>query len=339
MRPLLHSLSTLFAGGLLAAATLAARPAAAQHDLRFTSADDDQVTVTTTGVSNGPFTYEIWVKYSAATYLGSYNTLIELGGDQRTLYVRADSTIELYGGTASVQTTAAHKVTPQQWHHVACTYDDVAAEAKLYLDGALVQTVLTSFPNTTDDELGIGHHSGDTGWQGELDEVVIWSSVRTAAQIQVDRTSVVPLTSPTLVAYYKFNGGSGQTLVNQKAGGPAGVLGTTSAVETSDPVWTTTNAPVAVPAELAAAAPLTLHPNPAPTGTAAGLTYTLPTPAIATLTVEDALGRRVATLADGIRQSAGEHTLTLNTAGLRTGLYLCRLSTESGTLTRRLVVE
>jgi hypothetical protein len=56
------------------------------------------------------------------------------------------------------------------------------------------------------------------------------------------------------------------------------------------------------------------------------------------LAVYDLAGRRVATLVDG-DLTAGRHEVTWNCAEVPPGVYLCRLATGSGSLTRRLVVS
>ncbi|MBK6909729.1 MAG: T9SS type A sorting domain-containing protein [bacterium] len=58
------------------------------------------------------------------------------------------------------------------------------------------------------------------------------------------------------------------------------------------------------------------------------ITYELPSAAHVTLSVFDALGRQVATLLDGV-QSAGEHTVRFDGAGLASGAYYCHLVTAT----------
>ena len=329
-----HLFRTLLTGTLLTGAALIARPAVAQHTLRFTSADNDQVAFATTQLNSGPFTYEIWAKYSAPQVASSYTTLFEYGNDNRAVFLGTDGTLSTYGASPNLYSTGPFPL--QSWHHIAFTYDDITTEGTFYIDGILAGTGLTPFPNTTDTELGIGHHSSDPGWQGELDEVIIWNSVRTPAQIRADKNGQVTGTEPTLIAYLKFDEGSGQTLTNRKVGGNVAVLGTSTAVEQQDPQWTTNNAPLAVSAELAAARfELRVAPNPA-TG-AAHLSYSLPTSAPVQVAILDATGRTVATVAAG-NQSAGLHLLDLPVAGLPAGLYTCRLATDEAIAVRRLVL-
>ncbi|MEM6785622.1 MAG: PA domain-containing protein [Bacteroidota bacterium] len=78
-----------------------------------------------------------------------------------------------------------------------------------------------------------------------------------------------------------------------------------------------------------------VYPNPVSTTATVG--FTLPVAEQARVEVFDLLGRRVATLADGLR-AAGEHRVTLDAAGLPSGVYVVRLATPSATLTERVTV-
>jgi endonuclease/exonuclease/phosphatase family metal-dependent hydrolase len=86
-----------------------------------------------------------------------------------------------------------------------------------------------------------------------------------------------------------------------------------------------------LPTDFALAAPF---PNPFRDATT--LSYALPEPAEVRLEVFDALGRRVATVAEGFH-SAGEHEARFAARDLSPGLYLVRLTADGQTATRRLI--
>lgn len=77
------------------------------------------------------------------------------------------------------------------------------------------------------------------------------------------------------------------------------------------------------------------YPNPFADRTT--LDYVLPTAQEVRVVAYDVLGREVAVLAEGI-QSAGEHEVTFDAAGLPSGLYVVRLTAGKTTLTRRVTV-
>ena len=83
---------------------------------------------------------------------------------------------------------------------------------------------------------------------------------------------------------------------------------------------------------------VTLHQNaPNPFTASTTIRYELDAPATVRLTVYDALGRAVATLADGT-QSAGTHTETFRANGLAGGVYSYVLQVDGSALTGRMVL-
>lgn len=86
-----------------------------------------------------------------------------------------------------------------------------------------------------------------------------------------------------------------------------------------------------------AAALATAYPNPS-----LGLThlpYSLQKPAVVSLALYDAMGRRVASVLDNQAKPAGDYTADLRTSSLAPGLYTCRLVVDGVALTRALSVE
>ena len=82
-----------------------------------------------------------------------------------------------------------------------------------------------------------------------------------------------------------------------------------------------------------------LAPHPNPTHGAAAVAFVLAAPAGVRLGLYDALGRRVALLADGVR-AAGRHEVALGVLGrLPAGVYVLRLDGAGVPLSRRVVVH
>jgi hypothetical protein len=83
---------------------------------------------------------------------------------------------------------------------------------------------------------------------------------------------------------------------------------------------------------------LALHaPTPNPSSRAATVRVDLPEPGRIRLAVLDALGREVAVLLDAERP-AGAHAAPLDASRLAPGVYVVRLDSPGGVLTRRLTV-
>ncbi len=81
---------------------------------------------------------------------------------------------------------------------------------------------------------------------------------------------------------------------------------------------------------------LSVYPNPA-IGRAS-LTISLPQPEPARVALLDLLGREVRSLWNGPLGS-GDHTLTIDTSGLASGIYFLRVNTVDGAGMSRLVVQ
>ena len=80
-----------------------------------------------------------------------------------------------------------------------------------------------------------------------------------------------------------------------------------------------------------------LAPVPNPVRERATVAFVLPEPADVRLDLVDALGRRVATLAQG-RHAAGRHEVAIDGLGLPAGVYVLRLVAGGAAQTRRVVV-
>jgi hypothetical protein len=82
---------------------------------------------------------------------------------------------------------------------------------------------------------------------------------------------------------------------------------------------------------------LALSVYPSPAADTLTVAFTLPSEGRVTVALYDLSGRRVATVYDG-QTAAGRHELSGDVSALTPGVYLARLSTDAGTLTRRVVV-
>lgn len=131
------------------------------------------------------------------------------------------------------------------WHHVACVRDAGTGAKRIYVDGVLdfsspdgVSTANLSYPDqgvanpatpwgpyivlaAEKHDAGSAYPSFD-GW---FDELRVWHTARTGAEIAGALNQILPAGTPGLVGYYRFEEGSGTVVHDSSgAGSPPGEL-------------------------------------------------------------------------------------------------------------------
>ncbi|ANZ13606.1 hypothetical protein O1L44_31085 [Streptomyces noursei] len=122
------------------------------------------------------------------------------------------------------------------WHHWACVYEQATRRQVVYRDGEEVGS------RTADgDYAGVGPlllgRALDWSVRAELDEVRVWDRARTAEELRRDKGVRLIGNDPGLVAYYRFDEGSGTRLHDQTDHARHGEL-------RGGPQWVTSEAPI-----------------------------------------------------------------------------------------------
>lgn len=140
-----------------------------------------------------------------------------IGIEERFLLRFGDVTInkeqlQLAGGGYPLTSTSDFST--GRWYHVAIVYD--GSKLKLYIDGTLNATTDAPRGNIdlTDTYSGgfhIGFSAGGRYLNGAVSETRVWTKALTEVEIQNNMCYVDP-TSPNLLAYWRFNEGSGNTV-------------------------------------------------------------------------------------------------------------------------------
>jgi len=117
------------------------------------------------------------------------------------------------GNNGWSEITASNVMELGRWHHLAGVYD--GSMQYLYVDGQLA----ASRSNTNGIGatlvqlyLGSSYLYNDRTFDGMIDEVRIWNTARSQAQIQASMNDTIPSDTPGLVAYYRFDETGGDTL-------------------------------------------------------------------------------------------------------------------------------
>lgn len=172
-----------------------------------------------------------------ANNLGSSNSLAVINGQlQFVSEIRSGATVS--PTTSSSGTTVADG----NWHHVAATHDGNNT-LKLYVDGALEQTITGVPKNILSSEATIGSATdGSDFFNGLMSEIRLWNDERTTTEIA---DSYLPdLSNPSgdasLVGYWRAADLSGQTINDSSANNNDATLGSSSGNTAGDPSTGTT---------------------------------------------------------------------------------------------------
>ena len=209
---------------------------------------DDYVSLDMSFSSTNAFptmTVEAWVKTSFAG--GSYNSnwaILDfdrseyfsffVSGDDGTVgfsTTGSDGVIDDFYGPTSA------KVNDGIWHHIVAVYD--GTDKKIYVDGNLEATKVNAHGGlsigtgtTRFGMIGDGSEANaENGsrnnlyFEGEIDEVRLWSDVRNILEIQDNKDACIIGNESNLLTYYKMENGTGSSsLTDQTGNGNTGTL-------------------------------------------------------------------------------------------------------------------
>lgn len=220
------------------------------HALTFAGAQ--QVTI-----ANSPslmpkdITIEAWARFSALPFFGTIVAKPFGNGDGDSYAIWYEQG-RINGGAnpSSIASGIGLSFAPTlgSWYHFTFTFDHTSQAQRLYVDGVLAASGTTPATIEYDGHpllIGGDENGGSPGgfFQGDIDEVKIWGSVRDATEVPLDVRSCTPGNFEGLAGYWPLDEGSGQVTADVSGNGNDGVLGTSSAVETSDPAWTSATIP------------------------------------------------------------------------------------------------
>ncbi|MEU1125677.1 LamG domain-containing protein [Streptomyces sp. NPDC005899] len=178
------------------------------------------------------YSIEAWVKPAAYD-----RPVLSRGGEYR-LGLDAGGSLRLAHEGAATAVVSAETVPKDVYTHIAATFDGTTA--KLYVNGKLSGSGALPFTPATGVNTLMGKQvSGTTAelFAGDLDEVRVWSRVRSATELADDLNHRLVGNEAGLVAYYRFDEGSGATAYDQSDRALHGTL-------KGDAKWTGSDAPV-----------------------------------------------------------------------------------------------
>jgi hypothetical protein len=177
-------------------------------------ADYVHLPAATGGASEVAFSVELWFRTTSIT--ANTGSMFEVynsqGAADRFLSLNSGAVcFYVYTSPPQQVCTTATTYGDDAWHHAAGTLGTVGG-MNLYVDGqpaaSSATTTASTFNTDTDFRIGMGHTgfvSAIVYFQGDLDEVRVWSVERSAADIAANYKRTIDPTTAGLQGYWKLD--------------------------------------------------------------------------------------------------------------------------------------
>lgn len=208
--------------------------------LQFDGAND-VVTVGTSPSFSGitQFTWSAWIRPS----LGQDDIFLSC---RNSNYLRILSNGRIFSSfhINGVQTTysTANPVQANTWSHVAASYD--GQRMRIYINGKLEAERSATGPLNLSCNLEFGalrsssyYQTGQFIYTGSMDDVRLYNKALTPEEVYEQSRGYTVAPESGLVAGYRFDEGSGQTVYDASGNNIHGFLGASNTVATDDPQW------------------------------------------------------------------------------------------------------
>ncbi|PEN05720.1 hypothetical protein CRI93_11460 [Longimonas halophila] len=186
------------------------------------------------------YTVSAWIRPASATGTAgvlSFNT--STGGNRSILFYR-DQKFAYYDDAIGYQESGS--ITPGAWHHVTVTIDAVN-NGTLYVNGTETATFTTDVRPVKGDRFSIGQEWDNDAesdfFEGAVDEVRIWNTARSQADIRATMHQTLPGDTPGLIASYRFDAAQADQRFDDSFTGTTvyDLTGGRSATFVGDPQW------------------------------------------------------------------------------------------------------
>jgi Ca2+-binding RTX toxin-like protein len=180
------------------------------------------------------FTVEMWVK-AGVTQVKYADIIDNNHTDSRSWVVQQNENATnsyVFGVNGSSNAGVSFVLNPSTWQHLTFVKD--VNSISVYIDGVIVGSTAYNGSINYDGSqfLRIGNWGGGgRNWNGNVDEVRIWSTALAASEIASNYNLYISPNSTDLVAYYSFDEGTGSTSADLTLKGHTANL-------INNPVWT-----------------------------------------------------------------------------------------------------
>ncbi len=161
-------------------------------------------------LSNNNLTFEAWVKPEGSGTQRIFFAQLDASHFVSVLLNPSNTPYFFLSNGSTYSATISSSLPASQWSHLACTWEASTQNILIYVDGVL-QPVASGGSSSTgiDNAMTIGSRTdGTQQFTGELDELRIWSDVRTNCQIFDNMHFAMSSPAPGVIAYYQFDQGT-----------------------------------------------------------------------------------------------------------------------------------
>jgi hypothetical protein len=253
-----------------------------------------------------------------------------------------DNTVCLWlltqGGT-SLSAIPESSIVLDTWQHIAASYDGNTGEVKMYLNGCEQSLTQTSPPSgILNDNLEIDLIAGNSisqndTFDGVIDELRVWNSVRTGGEIQSFMNQYLNGDEPGLAGYWRMNEGNGQFINDLTVYGNDGVLVSTQWVAGAPMGQTNAHEPSGIGRDYDLSA--VVYPN--PFNALISISYNLPYESLVEIDIYNLLGQRIANIAKGVKP-AGHNVSNWRPRGHPSGIYYYKINFSDGAATGKILL-
>jgi Concanavalin A-like lectin/glucanases superfamily/Secretion system C-terminal sorting domain/Fibronectin type III domain len=198
--------SLFFYPSLFCIITATAQPG---NSLNYDGVDDYVIAGPAGGIytAGSSYTKEAWINYGGPNFVNVENIV----SSSDPFWVESghlSAANNFSGGPIDLQDAAT--LVPGKWTYVAVTYDAGTTTLKMYKNGVLIGTNTTVAASASGQVYIGAYNDGSVGytWKGGMDQVRIYNTALTQAQIQADMVSTTASVPASLRASYNFDIGT-----------------------------------------------------------------------------------------------------------------------------------
>lgn len=157
------------------------------------------------------FTFECWAKRSTdVSRSGKDRLMMSVSSNGWGVLIENNKVKLTKVGVSECASKTA--IADTFWHHIAVTHNGTIAT--FFIDGKADTSITYSNTFNSTGSYTIGSRGNSEFFAGTIDEVRVWNKVKSSADIAQQRCIVLNGLESNLRAYYKFNEGSGTTIID-----------------------------------------------------------------------------------------------------------------------------